>query len=472
MQKKLRFSLPAATGIMLLAFSSPLVPQEVERPAADQLKPPSTESVEQEADDAAPARDAAQTADAAPQIGRDADTATKEVQSLRSEASEPEKDGSREQRAGPEGRKIRHAEQQASNARQEEESRAEAAGRDSSAERSVFDFTEAIEAEEQARSLFGGEEAPGEEHGSETDATLARDAGRDEGGGEPEETSRAEQAAASPPGEAAPEDEAAAKSGGFEVTQADVPSGPEAADDAGKPSRGSIAEIAEALARAEREEMLMFEGQISLTEPEEAEESGEGRIVMQETVRSEAPLSASERRALSHTAVRVLEHALRARRAIEADLKEEALHNIEQALVLVEIIDNATPVEKVEARIQSGDILYVEEKTVKNLLVPVYSQQEKRAVLKAAAGWGSGASLWPAAGRTAEMLRDRPLRERAAILDGLAEARSGVLGAGRSPLETPVRSSAGSGERLSWEAFQDNAADGSTHATQPAMDRG
>jgi len=94
-------------------------------------------------------------------------------------------------------------------------------------------------------------------------------------------------------------------------------------------------------------------------------------------------LTDQEQRYVSHAGARILKHVDRARAALENEKHAEARKQIQKARKLVTIIENALPTHKVTARLQSGDIVYTDEETVKPMVVTIYEEIEKVNILDA-----------------------------------------------------------------------------------------
>jgi hypothetical protein len=92
-------------------------------------------------------------------------------------------------------------------------------------------------------------------------------------------------------------------------------------------------------------------------------------------------LSADEQKAISHSASRILKHADQARDALAEKSYKDAEKNVDQALRLVEIIENVMPDYKVKAEIEAGDLTYSDEENVKPATVTIYEELEKREIL-------------------------------------------------------------------------------------------
>lgn len=123
------------------------------------------------------------------------------------------------------------------------------------------------------------------------------------------------------------------------------------------------------------------------------------RITSDVKITPQTTLTPNERKAISIAASRMLHHVDNARRDIERKNPKEALANAKQALTLVRIIDNAVPELQVNATIKSGDLTYTDTDRVKEVLVPIYKEEDefvdatsslgksgKRTVLKRSSG--------------------------------------------------------------------------------------
>ncbi len=106
-----------------------------------------------------------------------------------------------------------------------------------------------------------------------------------------------------------------------------------------------------------------------------AQASESPRITASTDVKPVNTLSAEESQAMSLAAGRILLHTDRARQAIARKDKKAALHEIEQGLTLVKIIEGALPRYKVITEIKSGDTVYKTEEEVSNDYVPVFNEQ-------------------------------------------------------------------------------------------------
>ncbi|MGC8658401.1 MAG: YfdX family protein [Desulfomonilaceae bacterium] len=88
-------------------------------------------------------------------------------------------------------------------------------------------------------------------------------------------------------------------------------------------------------------------------------------------------LTDSEYRALSEAAGRILTHVHGARQDLRNNDLEAAKQDVNKGLTLVKIIENAAPTFDVDATIKSGDTTYTDKRTVKKLIVPVYSEMDE-----------------------------------------------------------------------------------------------
>lgn len=101
------------------------------------------------------------------------------------------------------------------------------------------------------------------------------------------------------------------------------------------------------------------------------------RITSDVRVTTKDQLSATEKRALSQAAVRILKHVHQARVDLRYSNASAAQKHVEKALTLVRIVENAVPSTQVTATIQSGDFTYRDEDSVKQYLVPIYSELDE-----------------------------------------------------------------------------------------------
>lgn len=92
-------------------------------------------------------------------------------------------------------------------------------------------------------------------------------------------------------------------------------------------------------------------------------------------------LNAEESRAVSLSAAQILKHVNHARLAIgKKDLKA-ASQNVDQGLMLVKIINETMPAYKVETKIEAGELTYVDKEDAKPVIVPVYEELQRVAVM-------------------------------------------------------------------------------------------
>jgi len=101
------------------------------------------------------------------------------------------------------------------------------------------------------------------------------------------------------------------------------------------------------------------------------------RITSDVKITPQATLTAEERKAISIAASQMLHHINKARREIKKKDSKSALTNLEQALTLLKIIDNAVPEFHVNATIKSGDLTYHNEDNEKQLLVPIFKEEDE-----------------------------------------------------------------------------------------------
>jgi YfdX protein len=88
-------------------------------------------------------------------------------------------------------------------------------------------------------------------------------------------------------------------------------------------------------------------------------------------------LSDAEHRALSEAAGRLLSHVNLARQAIADNKLDAAKEQVDKALTLVKIIQNAAPTYEIDANIKSGDSTYSDKRTVEQLIVPIYAEMDQ-----------------------------------------------------------------------------------------------
>lgn len=93
------------------------------------------------------------------------------------------------------------------------------------------------------------------------------------------------------------------------------------------------------------------------------------------------PVTAEERRAVFIAAGRVLKHVDQARAAIAGGDDRQAEHHIRQAHLLTRIIQQALPTYQVNARIESGDLVYQDEERIQQRVVPVFDELEPKGIL-------------------------------------------------------------------------------------------
>jgi predicted transcriptional regulator len=95
------------------------------------------------------------------------------------------------------------------------------------------------------------------------------------------------------------------------------------------------------------------------------------------TITSKGKLTPREQRFVSHAAGRVLTHVDQARTALRFDKSDQAVAQVEKALALIKIIENAVPESDIKAVIKSGDVTYEDQLTVKPFLIPVYAELDE-----------------------------------------------------------------------------------------------
>ena len=101
------------------------------------------------------------------------------------------------------------------------------------------------------------------------------------------------------------------------------------------------------------------------------------RITAEVNTKADASLTGAEQRAVSVAAGRLLRHAYEARGALEAKDKAAATENIDKALSLVAIIEQAVPSYTVKSRISAGDLSYEDEDSVKPTIIPIFDELDK-----------------------------------------------------------------------------------------------
>jgi hypothetical protein len=105
------------------------------------------------------------------------------------------------------------------------------------------------------------------------------------------------------------------------------------------------------------------------------------RISAEVDTKPGAKLSAEESRAVSLSAAQILKHVNQARTAIgKKDLKA-ASQNVEQGLTLVKIINETVPPLKVETKIKAGELTYVDKEDARPVIVPVYEELQRVAIM-------------------------------------------------------------------------------------------
>lgn len=112
-----------------------------------------------------------------------------------------------------------------------------------------------------------------------------------------------------------------------------------------------------------------------------AEGNAEPRIRAEVDVEPAVPVTDEERRAIYLAAGRVLKHVDQAREALEAEDRGQAVHHVEQARLLIDIIGNALPVYDVRARIESGELVYEDREEVQDTVITVFDELERAALL-------------------------------------------------------------------------------------------
>ncbi|MBI5572262.1 MAG: YfdX family protein [Desulfomonile tiedjei] len=91
----------------------------------------------------------------------------------------------------------------------------------------------------------------------------------------------------------------------------------------------------------------------------------------------EGRLSTREKAAVSYAAGKLLRHVDLARSGLRYRQYDAAAGNVDKALKLARIIENAVPTAKVTSVIRSGNLTYQDEENVKQLLVPVYPELDE-----------------------------------------------------------------------------------------------
>ncbi len=110
--------------------------------------------------------------------------------------------------------------------------------------------------------------------------------------------------------------------------------------------------------------------------------AGKARIVDQVKVSIERSLTPEEERALSRAAGRILKHVDQARHALASGDWSTALEHVRKGLLLVAIIDEVSPVYRVDAIIKAGKLEYRDTDYVKPTLIPIYDELEKAEILR------------------------------------------------------------------------------------------
>ena len=105
------------------------------------------------------------------------------------------------------------------------------------------------------------------------------------------------------------------------------------------------------------------------------------RISAEVETKPGAKLSAEEGRAVSLSAAQILKHVNQARTAIGIKDLKAARQNVDQGLVLVKIINETLPAYKVETKIKAGELTYVDKEDSKPVIVPVYEELQRVAVM-------------------------------------------------------------------------------------------
>ena len=105
------------------------------------------------------------------------------------------------------------------------------------------------------------------------------------------------------------------------------------------------------------------------------------RISAEVETKPGAKLSVEEGRALSLSAAQILKHVNQARSALTKKDLKAASQNVDQGLVLVKIINETVPAYKVETKIKAGELTYVDKEDAKPVIVPVYEELQRVAVM-------------------------------------------------------------------------------------------
>ncbi len=103
--------------------------------------------------------------------------------------------------------------------------------------------------------------------------------------------------------------------------------------------------------------------------------SDDARITAETDVKPLVTLSAQESQAMSLAAGRILLHADNARVAIFLEDRKTALDEVNQALTLVEVVENVLPKYKITTKITTGDVTYTDESEVSRRFVSIFDEQ-------------------------------------------------------------------------------------------------
>ena len=112
-----------------------------------------------------------------------------------------------------------------------------------------------------------------------------------------------------------------------------------------------------------------------------AEQNYEPRIQAEVNVQPAVLVSDEERRATYLAAGRVLKHVDQARSALSTENREEAKQHIDQSILLTDIIRASLPIYDVTARISAGELVYEDREQVRDIVVPIFDELERAAIL-------------------------------------------------------------------------------------------
>ena len=120
---------------------------------------------------------------------------------------------------------------------------------------------------------------------------------------------------------------------------------------------------------------------VACAAPGAEESTREARIKADVKATPTAELNQQERQAVSLAGRRLLRHVDKARSAIQAKNKDDALNQVNQGLTLVKVIEQAIPEYTVNATIKAGSVEYVDTDQVKDLIVPIFDELGRVSVL-------------------------------------------------------------------------------------------